>query len=70
MQDYNRNWYPIPGYEGLYWINCKGHIRNTDGHILSQEPSKFGCKVELRKNGQREKLLVSELIALAGISLE
>lgn len=66
MQD----WYPIPDYEGLYWINPKGQIRNKDGHILFQEPSKFGYKVELRKNGQRDKLLVVDLLRLASIPTE
>lgn len=66
MQD----WYPIPNYEGLYWINQKGQVRNKEGHILLQEMSKFGYKVELRKNGQREKLLVSDLLRFAGIPTE
>lgn len=66
MQD----WYPIPNYEGLYWINQEGQVCNKEGHILLQELSKFGYKVELRKNGQRDKLLVSDLLRFAGIPTE
>ena len=65
-----QSWYPIPNYEGLYWINQKGQVRNKEGHILLQEMSKFGYKIELRKNGQREKLLVADLIRFAGIPTE
>lgn len=65
-----QDWHPIPNYEGLYWINQEGQVCNKEGHILFQEPSKFGYKVELRKNGQRDKLLVADLLRLADVPTE
>lgn len=60
------NWKIIPGYEGVYWIDRAGRVKNADGHVLQTAPSKEGLRVELRKNGQRERILVSELIQASG----
>ena len=56
------SWTPIPGYDGVYFINQKGLVCNLDGHIIKPAPSKAGLRVELRRNGQREKILVLDLL--------
>ena len=56
------NWMPIPGYEGYYWIDRTGRVCNVEGHIIKPSVSKGGLRVELRKLGQRDKLLVSDLL--------
>lgn len=56
------SWTPIPGYGGVYFINQKGLVCNLDGHIIKSSPSKAGLRVELRRNGQREKILVLDLL--------
>lgn len=56
--------YPIPGYEGVYWIDIKyGVVFNKDRHCMKSVRTSKGRVVELRKNGQREKLLVQDLIS-------
>ena len=60
----NIKWTPIPGYEGTYEISRDGRVRNRDGHIIKPMMSKQGMRVELRQYGQRDRLLVSELIEL------
>lgn len=53
---------PIPGYEGLYWIDSAGNVLNRSSHYMKPIQTDKGCMVELRKNGQREKVLVRELL--------
>lgn len=60
------SWTPIPGYDGVYFINRKGVVCNLDGHIIKPAPSKAGLRVELRRNGQREKILVLDLLSQIG----
>ena len=60
------SWTPIPGYDGVYFINQKGLVCNLDGHTIKPAPSKAGLRVELRRNGQREKILVLDLLADVG----
>lgn len=60
------SWTPIPGYDGVYFINRKGLVCNLDCHIIKPAPSKAGLRVELRKNGQREKILVLDLLKEVG----
>lgn len=60
------SWTPIPGYDGVYFINRKGVVCNLDGHIIKPAPSKAGPRVELRRNGQREKILVLDLLSQIG----
>lgn len=60
------SWIPIPGYGGVYFINREGLVCNLDGHIIKPAPSKAGLRVELRRNGQREKILVLDLLADVG----
>ena len=62
MSRLNENWLPIPGYEDSYEITCDGRVRNKDGHIIKPIESKTGLRVELRQFGQRDRLLVSDLI--------
>lgn len=62
----NGNLYPIPGYEGLYWVDVKGGgIFNKSHHCMRTTQTNKGKVVELRKYGQREKLLVEDLITKA-----
>lgn len=56
---------PIPGYEGLYWIDCAGQILNRSSHYMKPIKTNNGCMVELRKDGQRERLLIRELVIKA-----
>lgn len=60
------SWTPIPEYDGVYFINRKGVVCNLDGHIIKPAPSKAGLRVELRRNGQREKILVLDLLSQIG----
>lgn len=53
---------PIPGYEDLYWIDSAGNVVNRSNHYMKLMQTSKGCVVELRKNGQREKVLVRELL--------
>lgn len=62
----NGEWAPIPGYDGVYFINRLGFVCNIDGHIIKATPSKAGLRVELRKNGQRERFLVLDLLTQVG----
>lgn len=62
-------WKEIPGYEGLYWINSRGLVVNSSGHILKSFSSKSGIMVELRKFGQREKVLIVDLLSQVGYGL-
>lgn len=51
----------IPGYEP-YMISPEGQVVNSKGHVLKPYQSKAGEMVELHCNGQRERLLISQLI--------
>lgn len=53
---------PVPGYEGVYYITPSGDIVNRNNNVLKTFPTKHGDAVELRSRGQRERILVSELI--------
>lgn len=52
----------IPGYNNNYYINLFGVVANRRGHILTPTITKRGPTVDLRNNGQRERVLVSELL--------
>ena len=60
------NWEPIPGYDNLYFINRDGMVCNLEGHILKPTMSKDGPRVELRRNGQRDRILVLDLLRRVG----
>lgn len=64
----SEKWIEIPGYETLYWINTTGDVKNAQGHIIKPFPTKDGLRVELRKFGQRETILVDELLLRAELS--
>lgn len=53
---------PIPGYEGLYWIDSAGNVLNRSKHYMKPIKTDKGYMVELRKDGQRERFLVRELV--------
>lgn len=52
----------IPGYGGRYYITQAGIVCNADGHIIKPIKSKDGARVELRYLGQRDRLLISDLL--------
>lgn len=53
---------PIPGYEGVYYITPGGEVVNRHNTVLKPFPTKRGAAVELRHKGQRERVLISELL--------
>lgn len=53
---------PIPGYDGAYQISPDGQVFNKLGLRLKTYPSSKGTVVELRHQGQRERVLISELL--------
>lgn len=55
--------FPIPEYENLYWIDSAGNVINRSNHYMKPIHTDKGAMVELRKNGQRERLYVKELLA-------
>lgn len=66
---FDKGWRPIPGYNGAYYINAKGEVCNRDEHLIKPTLSKTGARVELRKNGQREKILILDLLVAAGYNI-
>lgn len=52
----------IPGYNRNYYINTFGVVANKRGHVLTPTMTRKGPAVDLRNNGQRERILVSELL--------
>lgn len=53
---------PVPGYEDAYRISPEGVVVNKYNNVLKAFPTKRGYAVELRHQGQREKVLISELL--------
>lgn len=53
---------PIPGYEDLYWIDSAGNVLNRSNHYMKPIKTDKGDMVELRKNGQRERLYIKDLL--------
>lgn len=62
----NTDWREIPGYEGLYWVNQKGNVVNSAGHTLAVYSSRYGPKVELRRDGQRDTFLIDRVLKQVG----
>lgn len=54
----------IPGFNNKYYINRYGVVRNKSGHALTPIMTKFGPAFELRNSGQREKVLIIDLLKL------
>lgn len=57
---------PIPGYEGVYYIHPSGMVVNKHNRVLKTFPTKQGEAVELRNQGQRERVLISDLLEKVG----
>lgn len=57
---------PIPGYEGVYYIHPSGRVVNKHNRVLKTFPTKQGEAVELRNQGQRERVLISDLLEKVG----
>ena len=53
---------PIPGYEGVYFIHPSGVVVNNNNRVLRAFPTKQGEAVELRNKGQRERVLIQDLL--------
>lgn len=59
---------PIPGYEGVYYITPEGQVVNKHNTVLKTFSTKQGEAVELRNQGQRERVLISDLLEKVGES--
>lgn len=53
---------PIPGYEGAYSITPDGRVVNKNNVVLKTFPTRKGEAVELRYQGQRERVLIKTLL--------
>lgn len=53
---------PIPGYNGTYRISLDGRVFNKRGCPLRFYDTSRGPVVELHHQGQREKVLVEDLL--------
>lgn len=62
----NGDWRPVPGYEEYYRICKSGVVCNVNGHIIKPVKTKKGDQVDLRKEGQREKIFVAKLLEGVG----
>lgn len=58
----DKSFRPIPGYEGLYWIDSVGNVINRSNHCMKPIKTDKGLMVELRKDGQREKFFINDLL--------
>lgn len=59
-------WVPIKNYNGLYWINESGNIKNRLGKIKKTVHSKY-CEypsIVLEKNNKKSIFMVHRLVAL------
>lgn len=55
-------WKPIPGFEGVYWLNTTGEVRNSSGFIMKSSKDSNGHDViDLRRDGQRERVNLTML---------
>lgn len=55
----------IIGFEGLYWINVSGEVKNRDGKILKTHQDRNGYhRIHLCKNASYTYFLLHRLIAL------
>lgn len=53
---------PIPGYDGMYLIHPSGVVVNKNHLVLRTFSTKSGEAIELRYKGQREKVLIKDLL--------
>lgn len=53
---------PIPGYGGKYLINKEGIVTNQCHQVLTPYKTKHGDAVELRYLGQRDRVLITDLL--------
>lgn len=53
---------PIPGYDGVYFITEEGVVTNRFGRKLKTFKTQRGEAIELRSKGQRERVLICELL--------
>jgi hypothetical protein len=59
---------PAVGYEGLYEVSFRGHVRNArTGRILKAKLHNGYQLLDLCKNGKKKMFMVHRLIALAWI---
>ena len=59
MHKFGEDWKPLKGYEGHYWINQQSQICNAKGHVLKATQQGTDQVFELRKNGQRDRVVIS-----------
>src|SRR6185312_2349330 len=64
----NIMWKEISGYEGLYWVNENGDVKNPSGHIKKQQVDKDGYyRIWLSKRSKKSPFRVNRLVAVAFI---
>lgn len=57
-------WKPVSDYEGIYWVNSLGKIKNKQGKTLKSFVINSGYEsITLNKNGTRKNLLVHRIVA-------
>ena len=55
-------WRDVPNFEGIYWINIKGIVKNSKDQIITPRDHNGIEMVELYGNGQRELIPISTLV--------
>ena len=53
---------PIPGYDGAYQVSPEGQVFNKKGLLLRSYETSRGPAVELHHQGQREKVLIEDIL--------
>jgi hypothetical protein len=53
---------PIPGYGGAYSITPEGVVVNQHNKVLKTFSTRQGEAIELRYQGQRERVLIADLL--------
>jgi hypothetical protein len=54
---------PLKSYEGLYWINKKGKIKNQNGEIIKPFINEDNyLRITLYKNGRKRNYYIHKLV--------
>lgn len=63
-------WKDVEGYEGLYWVNRHGDVRNRKGHFLKQTPNTSGYLATrlCKGNKQYKWFFIHRLVAQAFVN--
>ena len=52
----------VPGFEGRYEIDISGSVYNMKGHLIKPISTPYGAAVDLCAYGQREVLLIADIL--------